>query len=93
MLIYPLCNKKPDRAPHLLGHTFLLCWRCTGLVAGALVGCLLLTFVQTLGLLGMLLLVPVGVDGVLQYKYGVLSNNYRRFITGFLGGLSVLSGI
>ena len=92
LMIYPLCNKKPDRAPHIFGHTFILCWRCTGLLVGAILGYILLAITQPIGISGMSFIIPVGIDGIMQYKFGIMSNNYRRFVTGFIAGLSVLSG-
>lgn len=30
----PLCNKKRNRAPIIFGQSFILCWRCCGIVFG-----------------------------------------------------------
>ena len=89
---HPLCNKHPERAPHIFGHTFILCWRCTGLLIGAILGYTILLITQPIGLSGMLFIIPVGIDGIMQYNFGIMSNNCRRFITGFIAGLSVLAG-
>ena len=91
-MIFPICNNKPERAPQFKGHSFILCWRCTGLVVGVLVSCILLTIITPLGLWIYLSLIPMGIDGVAQYYFGYMSNNVRRFITGFIGGLTALSG-
>lgn len=87
---FPLCNKKPDRAPKIFGHTFILCWRCSGLIVGASLGYLILLLIQPIGIYSFALLIPIGVDGGMQYYLGVLSTNSRRFITGIIGGLSVI---
>ena len=86
-MIFPICNKKPDRAPNIFGHTFILCWRCTGLVLGGIVGTFARLYFGNIKIYWYSLLIPVGIDGGLQYYCGVMSNNYRRFITGFIGGL------
>ena len=86
-MILPICNKKPERAPRLFGHTFILCWRCTGLVVGAIIGNILKLYIGPINALGYLLLIPTGIDGILQYKFGIMSNNFRRFTTGIIGGL------
>lgn len=86
-MIFPICNKKPERAPRLFGHTFLFCWRCTGLILGGFIGILLKMFLGPISVLYYSLLIPTGVDGILQYKFNIMSNNFRRFTTGFLGGL------
>lgn len=85
----PLCNMRPDRAPRWLGYSFPLCWRCTSIIF-------------TMVLLGMgagerlplpvhwlmisLLLLPVALDGIAQYKFNVESTNFRRVVTGFFAG-------
>ena len=84
---FPLCNKKPERAPHIYGHTFILCWRCTGLIIGACFGIIARLILGNFSQIYYLLLLPVAIDGGLQYIFRIMSNNPRRFITGFVGGL------
>ena len=40
----PLCNGRPERAPHLGTFVFPLCWRCTGVF----VGCIMSTIIKLL---------------------------------------------
>lgn len=59
---------------------------------GALAGYIVLLHIPPVGMCSYALLLPVGVDGGLQYLGGVLSTNTRRFVTGIIGGLSVIGG-
>jgi uncharacterized membrane protein len=41
-------------------------------------------------LLSLVLIIPMGVDGTLQYLGLIKSTNTRRFITGLLGGFGII---
>ena len=86
-MIFPICNKCPDRAPKLFGHSFIFCWRCTGLIVGAILGILFKICFWNISVIYYVLLIPIFIDGVLQYYFDIMSNNKRRFITGIVGGL------
>ena len=93
-IIFPICNKRPERAPKILGHTFVLCWRCTGVVLGAggmflVIKRLAIDFVPVLFVLSIAIMLPMLCDGIMQYGYTLASNNCRRFTTGFLFGLGL----
>ena len=95
----PLYNRKPERAPHFGTFCFPLCWRCTGILCGVMCGPLVLNFLALLGLLERpyiyilptLLIVPLVYDGTIQYFFGELSNNTKRFVTGFLFGIGLVT--
>lgn len=78
---FPICNRRPDRAPKIFGYTFILCWRCTGILIGVLFSSILDFSI------GRIFILPLAVDGIAQYVYGIESTNLRRFITGFLAGM------
>lgn len=91
----PLCNLKKERAPHFLNFCFPLCWRCTATIVSAL--CFKYFFVnftqfnhnfQTV-IIGILLLVPMIIDGLNQYILNKLSTNLRRIYTGVLAGIGI----
>lgn len=90
-IVFPICNKKPERAPHIFGHTFVLCWRCTGIVLGAATMFFLVKTipvvlsVQTF-VLALTCMIPMVCDGIMQYGYRVESTNFRRVFTGLLFG-------
>lgn len=93
---FPLCNGKPERAPALMGHTFILCWRCSMVILGVIFS---ISIVEKLNITipswgmvcGGVLLFPMLVDGVLQYFINIQSTNFRRAVTGFLFGVGITS--
>ena len=89
-MTFPICNRIPTRAPHIFGHTFPLCWRCTGVVVGSIIGLIMRMYINPIGYSINILVLPLAIDGVLQYKFGIESTNPRRFITGIVCGLTTL---
>lgn len=90
----PLCNGRPERAPHIGNFCFPLCWRCTAISLGAVViACFDLSFCFYHPLVGTLiavvLITPCLIDGLLQ-KYAMKeSTNVRRILTGLLAGIGM----
>ena len=87
-LVFPICNKKPECAPNIMGHTFLLCWRCSMVIVGIIVTLIAIQLKQTF-IWGITLMFPMIIDGNLQYLKGIPSTNLRRAMTGFLFGVGV----
>lgn len=90
----PLCNKKRDRAPHIGGKCFFLCWRCSGLVIGYFFSYLLITkgviiHYKFSFIVMVMLLIPFIIDVYQQYFLKRLSNNFNRSMSGFLCGVSL----
>ena len=90
----PLCNKKKERAPHIFGFCFPLCYRCTGILIGAVFA--LITHLAgiipdnlTVCLLCVILMFPLIIDGIRQSYFNQLSNNPIRMITGIAFGFSL----
>lgn len=89
----PLCNHRPDRGLYIGGFCLPLCARCTGILAGAVAAALLrrVLSIETSSIgvlaLGLLLIAPTGIDGIIEYQFGIESNNPRRLITGTLAGI------
>ena len=89
---YPICNHKKNTAPQLWGMTFILCWRCTGVMISLITMCIVGAILQVnFGIgqvfFGGLLLIPMIVDGLKHYFYNGDTSNRRRFITGMLFGV------
>ena len=89
----PLCNKDRKRAPIIFGHSFILCWRCLGLIIGGLIG----SYLYLVGTLNyknnmyfiFLLGTPFYIDTITQYIGNIESTNKKRFITGVLLGVAL----
>ncbi|MGM9567137.1 MAG: DUF2085 domain-containing protein [Clostridia bacterium] len=86
------CHCRSDRSFFFRGKQFPICARCTGLGIGFLFS-LSLFFWRPPLLLGVLLMVPLIVDGVLQLKTSYESRNPRRLITGILFAYGLVSFI
>lgn len=90
----PLCNKKKERAPHIFGLCFPLCYRCSGIILGAIF-CLIINLVKYIPdnliniLICIVLALPLIIDGVRQYFFNKLSNNTLRLLTGVFFGYSL----
>lgn len=44
---YPLCNGKPETAPHIMGFCFPICWRCFTMIISVIITTILLDFYNT----------------------------------------------
>lgn len=91
---YPLCNHKKETAPHIFGATFCLCWRCTGVMLAfilmVLIREIIMPLLNTVNFFGIILMIPMMLDGYFQYFRKKESTNRRRFVTGFLFGIGFL---
>lgn len=94
-MILPICNKRPETAPHLGRFCFFLCWRCTGIVLGIILVYILIMYLKIKALpfgwsvIGILLSVPCLIDGYRQYYLNTDSNNCKRVIYGVLAGIGI----
>ena len=81
----------PERSIHYHGRPFPICARCTGDLAGILLGILI---VCILGYpkfsIALLMALPLIVDGTLQRLTSYESKNGRRLITGILFGIALV---
>lgn len=87
------CHQLPARSPHLFGVQLPLCWRCTGLVLGALALFVwLLTKKRLPPLVACLLLAfPLPLDVLYNVVTGGEGDNARRLVTGLLWGFCATS--
>ena len=89
----PLCNGKPERAPHIGKWCFPLCWRCTALIASytviTIIGYYLPFEISVIARL--FLIAPLAADGYLSYYTNIhKSSNFLRILTGTLCGLGLI---
>jgi uncharacterized membrane protein len=84
------CHRKKDRSIWFFGLENYFCSRCLGILIGGIIGLILVIWQYKIDLvLSILLLVPLIIDGFLQALNYHQSNNYLRFITGFLFGIGL----
>ena len=87
------CHQLPARSPHLFGVQMPLCWRCTGILFGALA--LLCWLVGRKKLPPLLICLPLTLLMPLDVLYNVVTHgdgdNARRLLTGLLWGFCATS--
>ncbi len=92
VLSFSACHRMPSRSFFWRGRQFPVCARCTGIHVGYLTMPLFLFSVWTLSLgWTIALMLPTYIDGSAQAFLGKESNNRRRFITGLLSGVGLMS--
>ena len=83
------CHHRSDRSYKVFHKVFLLCTRCSGLVFGIF----LMSFLSRIEIHPLIFLfgmVPLLIDGFIQYFSKKESTNIRRLITGILAGPSMM---
>jgi len=90
-LLGKTCHRYPHRSLHLPWGTSGLCARCTAFWAAAGLACLgLMAGMRPPGLAaGLLLILPLALDGGLQYAGLYESTNFLRILTGLAAGSGV----
>lgn len=84
------CHRLPERSFFFRGRQFPICARCTGILFGYFVGLIYAFIFGSIPLyIAFLLMLPLVVDGGIQYLGYLQSTNIRRFTTGILAGVSV----
>lgn len=90
--VFFFCHQRPDRSFHYKGKQFPLCARCTGMAVGYILSLVLLIIFGLFDLwIIALLILPMAIDGTGQLFNKWISNNNRRFVTGFLGGIGIIN--
>lgn len=84
------CHQMPNRSFSYKGYQFPLCARCTGIVLGEVLSIIAILCAVRINLIYTLALVlPLVIDGGLQYIKILQSNNARRVVTGVLAGFGL----
>lgn len=84
------CHQRPDRSFFIRGFQLPVCARCTGILAGYIVGIFIWKYWSfTIGC-AIALCVPMLIDGGTQYMELRESTQGLRIATGFLGGVGIM---
>lgn len=81
------CHCRPDRSFFWRGRQFPLCARCTGQLAGMLLGIVLFVAAPFSVEICVFLMLALIADGFLQLLTRYESTNLRRLLTGILFGV------
>lgn len=86
------CHQIPERSFFIGGYQFPLCARCTGLLIGELLTYVLFPLKIIISpVLSVFFLLVMGIDWLMQFIEVMSSTNFRRLITGILGGVGITS--
>jgi uncharacterized membrane protein len=85
------CHQLPERSFFLKGYQFPICARCTGIIIGELISFVLFLLNYKIEvILCIILLIPLILDGTIQYFTRYISNNIKRFLTGLIFGIGFI---
>lgn len=85
------CHQMADRSFSFRNYQFPVCARCTGIIIGEIIS--IIVFILHLRLNTITctcIMLPLIVDGTVQYRTNYISNNIKRLITGLLFGFGFM---
>ncbi|MDD4382424.1 MAG: DUF2085 domain-containing protein [Candidatus Dojkabacteria bacterium] len=80
----------PERSFFWKEYQFPVCARCFGMLIGHLLGVLIFIFYRLPIVIAIVLCLITFIDWFIQYLGIFESTNWRRLITGILGGIGVV---
>jgi uncharacterized membrane protein len=88
----PFCHSIPERCFVYKNHHLPICSRCTGILFGGVLSliCFSIFNLNFSFQTSLILIIPMIIDGGLQYLNYFISNNNRRFFTGLLFGIGTV---
>ena len=85
------CHQMATRSFFFKGFQFPLCARCTGILAGEIVACLLLLCnIHIDVFIAVLLICPTVLDGMIQLLGKYESTNFKRLFSGLIAGIGLI---
>lgn len=85
------CHQMPERSFFIKGYQLPICARCTGIIIGEFISFILFMLNFRLSIMVCIVyLLPLILDGTIQYLVKYVSNNRRRLITGLIFGLGFM---
>ena len=81
----------PERSFFYKGYQFPICARCTGILLGYICAFVFLLLNIHINIyLSLILIVPMALDGTIQFFTSYESNNIKRLFSGFLAGIGFI---
>ena len=85
------CHQMATRSFFFKGFQFPLCARCTGILVGEIVACLLLLCnIHIDVFIAVLLICPTVLDGMIQLLGKYKSTNFKRLFSGLIAGIGLI---
>ena len=85
------CHQMATRSFFFKGFPFPLCARCTGILVGEIVACLLLLCnIHIDVFIAVLLICPTVLDGMIQLLGKYESTNFKRLFSGLIAGIGLI---
>ena len=88
-----ICHRRPDRSFFYKGRQFPVCARCAGIYIGYVIGIVGVYTGLKSSLLTWMAMVPLIIDGSVQWIFEYESTNIRRLITGILFGVGLIASL
>lgn len=86
------CHQMPERSFFFKGYQLPLCARCIGIALGHILAYIMAPFyIFKYNIL--VLIIPMAIDGTIQYFSSYRSNNCKRIVTGLLYGFAFTSAM
>ncbi len=85
------CHQMADRSFFIGKRQFPICARCTGVLIGYIVAVIMLFIVRISIWVCIVLCLIMFLDWFIQFVGIKKSNNWRRLVTGIIGGFGFLS--
>lgn len=85
------CHQMPERSFFIKKYQLPVCARCTGIILGELTALITFFIYNPPIVLDIIFMIPLIIDGIVQYKSKYESNNIKRLITGYLFGYAMIS--
>lgn len=84
------CHQMPERSFFWKEYQFPVCARCLGMLIGHLLGVIILLSFKLPLEVAIVFCLMTFIDWFLQYLDVLESTNWRRLLTGILGGIGVI---
>lgn len=85
------CHQLPQRSFFVKGYQLPICARCCGILLGYIISFILIILnIHFNPLFSLIIILPMGLDGIIQFLTSYESNNIKRIITGLISGIGFI---
>lgn len=81
------CHQMAERSFYFKGYQFPICARCTGMIIGEMLALITFFFGYKINInTCIIMIIPMVLDGTIQFRTKYTSNNLKRITTGIVFG-------